>query len=213
MTTTTRTDDLTRRLFEWCDGQPWTRGRGRLLAAPVVELAAGEPVDPERIAARAGVPVAEALDFLRSSPAEWDDRGRLVGFGLSLRETRHRFITAGRTLYTWCGPDALAFPVLLGALARIESPCFATGEPITIDVAPDGVRAVAPAGAVVSIFMRAVQLDDLRERLCNEQHFFVSADAAAAWSKQRPGVTVVPVAEAFEPLRRLMEHWTAGEGA
>jgi alkylmercury lyase len=140
------------------------------MTTAIVELAGGEPVDVERIAARARVPEAQALDFLRSSPAEWDERGRLVGFGLTLRETRHRFTTQGRTLYTWCAPDALAFPVLIGAPGLVESMCFATGTPVAVELAADGVRSVEPASAVVSIVPRAVAVGELRERLCHGQH-------------------------------------------
>jgi alkylmercury lyase len=208
-TTNTTTADLARRLREW-DGLGWVSENGRLMAAAIIELAAGEPVDPARLAERAGRPLAEVLDFLHSSPAEWDDRGRLVGFGLTLRPTRHRFTTAGRTLYTWCAPDALAFPVLTGSPALVESTCFATGTPVTVEVARDGVRAVDPATAFVSIVPRDVGVAELRERLCHEQHFFASGEAALTWRQDREDVLLVPVADAFEPLRWMMRRW-AGE--
>jgi alkylmercury lyase len=203
--TTTETD-LTTRLLAWHDELPWVNENASLIAAAIVELADGTPVRPERIAARAGRPAAEAVEFLRGSPAEWDDQGRLVGLGLTLRQTPHRFTTRGRTLYTWCAPDALAFPVLLGANAVIESRCFATGESVRIELRPDGAHHVEPASAVVSIVPRAVALGDFRERLCHEQHFFVSGEAAA-WRHTREDVLIVPVADAFGPLRRLMRRW------
>jgi alkylmercury lyase len=197
-TTNTTNDELTRRLSEW-DGLGWVNENGSLMAAAIVELARGEPVDAARIVERAFRSSAEVLEFLHSSPAEWDDRGRLVGFGLTLRPTRHRFTTGGRTLYTWCAPDALAFPVLTGAPALVESTCFATGAPIRVEVEPDGVRAVEPASAVVSIVPRAVGVDELRERLCHEQHFFASGEAAAAWRQAREDVLV---ALSLTPLNR-----------
>jgi alkylmercury lyase len=206
-TTNTTNDELTRQLLAWNDGLGWVNDNGRVMGAAIIELAGGEPMELERIAARSGLPEAEVREFLRSSPAEWDERGRLVGFGLTLRQTRHRYTTAGRALYTWCAPDALAFPVLTGEPALVESTCFVTGAAIRIEVAPDGVRAVEPAGAVVSIVPRDVGVDELRERVCHEQHFFVSSDAAESWRREREDVIVVPVAEAFEPLRRLMQRW------
>lgn len=211
MTTTntinTTTGDLARRLLEW-DGLGWVNDNGSLMAAAIIELAGGEPVDPARVAERAGRPSAEVLDFLHSSPAEWDDPGRLVGFGLTLRPTRHRFTTGGHTLYTWCAPDALAFPVLTETPAIVESTCFATGAPITVEVEPERVRAVDPPGAVVSIVPRAVGMDELRERLCHEQHFFASGEAAAPWRQAREDALVASVADVFEPLRRMMQRWT-----
>ena len=204
---TTTNSHLTARLLAWHDELAWVSKNASVIAAAIVELADGKPVQAEQIAARAGRPAAEVLEFLRSSPAEWDDQGRLVGFGVTLRQTRHRYMTGARTLYTWCAPDALAFPVLLRAPAVIESPCFATGEPIRIEVGADGVRSVEPPRAVVSIVPHAVGLSEFRERLCHEQHFFAASEAAEAWRHAREDVMVVPVAEAFEPLRRLMQRW------
>lgn len=206
-TTNTTKDELTRRLLAWNDGLGWVNDNAPLMGAAIIELAGGEPVEPERIAARAGLPAAAAHKFLRSSPAEWDERGRLVGFGLTLRQTRHRYTTAGRTLYTWCAPDALAFPVLTEEPALVESTCFVTGAAIRVEVAPDGVRAVEPPGAVVSIVPRDIGVDELRERLCHEQHFFATSEAAESWRQEREDIIVVPVAEAFEPLRQLMQRW------
>lgn len=211
----TTNNELTRRLLAWNDGLGWVNDNARLMGAAIVELAGGEPVEPERIAARAGLPEAEVRAFLLRSPAEWDDGGRLVGFGVTLRETRHRFITGGRTLYTWCAPDALAFPALTGEPAVVESTCFVTGTPIRVEVEPDGVRVVEPVGAVVSIVPRDVALEQLRERLCHEQHFFASSEAAESWRRDRDDVIVTPVPDAFEPLSQLMQRWdpTASEAA
>ena len=200
-------DDLTRRVLAWHDSLPWTAEFGVLLPPVLAELGEGEPVEPARIAARAGMPVDDVLDFLRRSPSEWDSDGRLVGFGLTLRPTRHRFEVDGRTFFAWCAPDTLAFPVLLKVTARVESPCFASGEPIRIELAPDGVRAVEPEGAVVSVVTPKIDLPDLRRRLCHHQHFFRSAEAAADWKAAHPEGLVLSVGDGFELMRRLAEHW------
>jgi alkylmercury lyase len=176
---TTNTDEeLTERLLAWNDGLGWVSGNARLMGAAIIELANGEPVEFEQITSRARLSESDVRDFLRSSLAEWDDRGRLVGLGLTLRETRHRYTTGGRTLYTWCAPDALAFPALIGQPALIESTCSVTGAPIRVEITSDGVRDVDPAGAVVSIVPRDVGIGELRERLCHEQHFFASSAVA-----------------------------------
>jgi alkylmercury lyase len=213
MTTTKPTNEaLTERLLAWNDGLGWVSGNARLMGAAIIELVTGDPVELERIAARAGLPESGVREFLRSSPAEWDDAGRLVGFGLTLRQTRHRYTTSGRTLYTWCAPDALAFPALTGQPALIESTCFVTGAPIRVEIAPDGVRGVDPAGAVVSIVPRDVGVGELRERLCHEQHFFATRAVAETWRPDRDDVILVAVADAYEPLRQLMDRWTPATG-
>lgn len=66
----------------------------------------------------------------------------------------------GRVMYTWCAPDTLELPVVIG-----------------------------------------------KRRACSEQHFFVSAEAAAGWRAQRPGAIVVSVRDGFVRLRALIARW------
>jgi alkylmercury lyase len=205
--TTSTLDLLTRRLLDWFETQSWAAELEGLTPVVLSELALGEPVDPARIAARAGMPASDALGLLRGSPAEWDHDGRLVGFGLTLRPTRHRFEVDGRLLYTWCAPDALGFPAVLGIEAHVESPCLVTGEPIRLDVGPEGVRHVEPAEAVVSIVTPTASLTDFRRALCHEQHFFSSPQAASDWQAAHPEGIVVSVADGFTLARRLFARW------
>ena len=207
--TTPIVDQLMQRVLECCDARSWATQFGMLTTAILGELAGGEPVEPERIAARAGVPVAEVLDLLRASPAEWDPDGRLVGLGLTLRPTPHRLEIHGRQLYTWCAPDTLAFPVLLDLPARVESSCFATGEPIRIELEREGLRRVEPESAVVSVVTPAVGIADFRRHLCDNQHFFASPSAAATWKAEHPEATIVSVPDGFTLARRLVAGWTS----
>ncbi|MGH2891716.1 MAG: organomercurial lyase MerB [Solirubrobacteraceae bacterium] len=194
-------------MIEWADGFDWLPDAGRIAAVAITELALGDPVELARIAAVAGLPLSEAAELLHASPAEFDEPGQLIGFGLTLRPTLHQFHVDGRDLYTWCAPDALVFPVLLGRPARVQSPCFTTGTIVSVEVAPDGVSAVDPAGAVISIVSPKIELSDFRQRLCGEQHFFSSAHAAAGWLAERPDATVVPVGDAFSLTRSVAAQW------
>ncbi|MGH2874299.1 MAG: organomercurial lyase MerB [Solirubrobacteraceae bacterium] len=191
------------RMVEWAQGFEWGADDGRIAGVAISELALGEPVELARIAAGAGLTLSEVGELLRGSPAEFDEAGRLIGFGLTLSPTAHRFHIDGRDLYTWCAPDALVFPVLLGRTALVQSPCFTTGATVSVEVTPDGVSAVDPPGAVVSIVSPKIELSDFRERLCDEQHFFSSTRAAAGWLAKRRGATVVPVVDAFSLTRSL----------
>ena len=80
---------------------------------PMIRLVAqGRPVALDRIAAASGVPVEEVESWLRAQPGtDWDDEGRLLGFGLTQRPTPHRYIVDGRVLYTFCAGDTLIFTV------------------------------------------------------------------------------------------------------
>ena len=204
---TSNLEHLTQRLLDWYETQYWAAELEALTPLVLSELARGEPVDVARIAPRTGMTASDVLSLLRGSPAEWDHDGRLVGFGLTLRPTRHRFEVDGRVLYTWCAPDALAFPAVLGIEAHVESPCFATGEPIRVHVDPEGVRSVEPAEAVMSIVTPAANLSDFRRALCREQHFFSSPRAASQWQAAHPDGIVASVADAFTLTRRLFAGW------
>lgn len=185
--------ELARRLLPGDAGEE----AAQLFRVILCELATGSPVSRERLAELLGWPankVSAALE--RASGVEYDGAGHIVGYGLTLRQTPHAFEVDGRRLYTWCALDALMFPSLIGKAAQVFSSCAGTGAPIRLTVAPDGVRDLDPAGAMVSL----VQPDasrDIRNSFCCHVHFFASASAAQSWAGSRKHVTVVSVEEAF----------------
>ncbi len=168
-------------------------------------LARGKPASPEEIAAASGKSPEEVRAALDRFPsAEWDEQGRVVGLGLTLRLTPHRLELEGRTLFAWCALDALLFPVLLGRPASIESPCRGTGDPVHIEVTPAGIKTVEPPSAVVSIVV-ARDLANFRRVSCNNTHFFSSPEAASRWLEKHPEATILPVEDAFRLGRLLAE--------
>jgi alkylmercury lyase len=172
--------------------------------APLLRLLArGEPVTVADLAAAAGRPEADVQQALAARPdTEFDEQGRIVGYGLTLRPTPHRFEVDGRTLYTWCALDTLIFPALLGRTARITSPCHATGTPVRVTAGPGGVAGVDPALAVVSV-VTPQHAAAVREAFCNQVHFFASRQAAGPWLAAHPGGSVVTVADAYRLGRPL----------
>ncbi len=161
-------------------------------------LAEGEPVSIGALAAAAGMPLDDVKQRLAAVPdTEYDEQGRIVGHGLTLRPTRHRFTVAGEELYTWCALDTLIFPAILGASASIESTSPVSGEPIRARVTPTGATSVEPATAVVSL-VNPENLASIRSSFCNEVHYFTSGEDAAPWLAEHPGAEIVPVAEAHQ---------------
>ncbi|GEM88679.1 organomercurial lyase MerB [Oceanithermus desulfurans] len=188
------------RLFS--DG-PQAEVFSRLLPHAVVRLAAGRPVTPVELAAATGRTAAEVGRLLQQLPGvEMDDAGNLVGMGLTLRPTPHRFEVEGRSLYTWCAFDALLFPVILGKTVRVRSPCPGTGAPVRARVSPAGLEELDPPEAVVSLRVPDT-FENLRGSFCGFVHFFRSAAAAADWLRSRPDAVVLSVDEAFALGRRL----------
>jgi alkylmercury lyase len=169
-------------------------------------LARGRPVDLAELAAESGQPAPDLERILREQAGtEWDDEGRLVGFGLSLRATAHRYLVGGHTLYTWCASDTLFFTVILGTDAVAESTCPATGKPIRLEITPVAVTSVSPPGAVVSQRHRSDLVANLRADVCDHGLFFASAAAASDWVAAHPDGEILSVTDAFDKCRTACE--------
>jgi alkylmercury lyase len=162
-------------------------------------LARGRPVTVDEL----GVDAAELDSAPAGKDIEYDDQHRIVGWGLTLIPTPHRFVVAGRLLYTWCAADTLLFPAVIGGRAQIESVCPTTDTVIRLTVDPQtGVADLTPASAVISIPESAGwDAPRIRTDCCNPGRFFANAEAAAGWLTQHPTGTVLPVADAYPRLR------------
>ena len=160
-------------------------------------LAEGEPVDIAELAAATGRPAEDVRQALAAVPdTEYDEDGRIVNQGLTLRATRHRFSVDGVQLYTWCALDTLLFPALLDKTALVESVSPTSGTPVRVRVGADEVTHVEPATAVVSL-VNPADMSSVRSAFCNQVHFFASADDARPWLDNHPGGEVLSVADAY----------------
>ncbi len=164
-------------------------------------LAKGEPVAVETLADI----VQLASDDIETILDQWygvfrDDEKRITGFwGLALSETRYRFEVGGRTLHTWCAWDSLFIPEILQKSARVESTCPVTGDKIRLTVTPEGVHAVDPPGAVMSVVLpeRAKIEENVVRNFCHYVHFFSSAEAGSQWVSENDGTFIASMQEAF----------------
>ena len=169
-------------------------------------LSRGEPITIAELAAVAG----QASDVVQSMVAGWNDteydrQGRILGWGLTLRPTPHRFKVDCKQLYTWCALDTLFFPAVIGRPARVKSPCAGTGTPIRLTVDPAaGVNALEPSTAVVSI-VTPEHMSSVRTAFCNPGRFYAAADAARDWQCKHPGMEVLSVVDAYRASRPLSE--------
>jgi alkylmercury lyase len=183
-----------------------------LLPHAVRLLCDGQPVTIEALAAAAGASVEDVeAALVAQTSAERDERGRLVGFGLTLRPTAHRFTVGSRRLFAWCASDTLMLPVILGRPAVVDSTCRKTGRPIQIELTPDSVERVEPAGSVVSAIRPAGHVGNLRANTCNHGHFFSSLAATAEWTGAHPDGHIHAVDEAFALDRQVITQlgWAA----
>jgi alkylmercury lyase len=169
-------------------------------------IAKGTPVSLRELAETASLPVGDVERMLRGQPGtDWNEDGQLVGFGLTLRPTAHRYTVNGRVLYTFCATDALLFTHILGEPAVAESTCPFTSTPVRIELSPSAVVSISPASTVVSQLFNPSLLGDLRHNVCDHGYFFASMDAATGWVGEHPDGRVLAVADAFEQSRLDVE--------
>lgn len=179
---------------------PDTSGLDTDLFIPLLRLlAGGDPVGVDQLAAASGRTVQEVRRGLQAAAdTEYDDQGRIVGQGLTLRPTVHRFTIAGQELYTWCALDTLLFPILLGRPARVESRCPDSGQTIRLTIDPTArVTSLEPATAVVSLITPETGAS-IRPGFCNQVHYFASPEDAAGWTSRFPHSTLLAVTDAYQ---------------
>jgi alkylmercury lyase len=176
----------------------------RRLVQPLIRLLAdGRPVALAELADRTGLARERVEDALGGFPdVEWDDDGRIVGMGLTLRPTDHRMRIGEQSLYAWCAMDTLVFAAILGRPVTIESRDPVTGAEVRIEADGRQVRSIKPHSAVVSWWVGPAG-EAIRARLCNHGHFFASAESAAGWLAKRRGATLLSVDEAYGAGARL----------
>lgn len=203
MTGNTLAAQLSEKLFGTSDSSaPGTKAH--LTRVAVQLLAEGEPITCAQLAAASGLTEVDLQHTSGGQDIEYDEQGRIIGCGLTSNPTPHKFIVDGRRFYTWCAPDTLIFPALIGRIAKIESLCPTIGTIIRLTVDPDaGITALKPSTAVVSIVDPGqVDPDAVRATVCNPQHFFASAEAARDWQSRHPGMSVLPVGAAYTLIMR-----------
>lgn len=182
---------------------PFDEQEQRIVSATFRALADGEPVRPDQVARTIGAPPDDVRDaLLRWGSLVHFDRERRVTalIGLDLSPSAHRFEVNGRTLHTWCAWDTLFLPRVLGRAARVESTCPVTGRPVRLLSAPDGVRELDPATAMVSFIapVRAQVERDVISSFCCHVHFLSSADAAEQWLARHDASLILTVEEAWQ---------------
>ena len=184
-----------------------------MLPVVVQLLAEGRAIPIERLADQLGQSENAIRARLAKNPSiEWDDWGNIIGFGMTLRPTAHRFEFDGRTVYGWCATDAILFPILLHRPGVVRSTCPTTGRAIQIAITPQDLVRVDPPAAVVSLVRPGGKVTDTRCECCQRGHFFSSPEAAAGWLRENPDGWLHTVAEEFQVDLQIVSalRWGAG---
>lgn len=182
----------------------------RFVPETVRLLACGRPVSPHRIAIALHMSRDEVTSILSLIGAELNQEGDVVGMGLRLNPTPHRFQVGGNTLFTWCATDALIFPAMLKQTALVVSPDPVTGAKIRLTVTPEGVEKVEPSSAVVSAITGIDPRDvigDFQGTMCAYGHFFTSPETASKYISEHPGTIILSVEDALQSARLVTKRF------
>jgi alkylmercury lyase len=169
------------------------------LCLPILhQVTRGKPFEKAALAASLQVSREEVEQRLLHLPdTEFDHQGNILGWGVTLVPTRHRFQIHGHSLYTWCAFDTVLFPPSLEAEAQIHSTCPVTGHPITFVATPSGtIKDLTPASSVMSLTIPAERSECVRATFCEHSLLFWSQQAASIWLADHPGALLLSLEEA-----------------
>jgi alkylmercury lyase len=169
------------------------------LCLPILhQVTRGKPIKKVTLAASLGVGQEEIEQRLLHLPdTEFDSQGNILGWGVTLVPTRHRFQIYGQSLFTWCAFDTVLFPPSLLAEAQVHSTCQVTGHPITFVATPSGVvKDLAPASSVMSLIIPAARSECVRATFCEYSLFFESRQVASTWLIAHPEAVLLSIEEA-----------------
>lgn len=204
------TDDGLVSDFTVLGNNPGAAALMRLSRPTIRMLAEGRAVSVDEIGAASDMSTQEVRSLLLQLPdVEWDDAGHVVALGLTPRPTDHVMDFDGRTMYAWCALDTLMFGALLERPLVIRSRAPGTSDRVRVEIDTDRLVDVQPSAAVMS-WVGETNADDfytLRATFCHHIHFFPSAESAGDWLAVHPGGAILPLAEAYESSRRLVEQF------
>ncbi len=175
------------------------RGAQEDLCCPIVQqVTYGKPVTSAAVQASLQVSQNELEQRLTQFPdIEFDRVGNIVGLGVTLVPTSHRFQIGGKLLYTWCAFDTVLFPPSLYVEAQVQSTCPVTGQPITFVATPEGIiKDLFQASSVMSLIMPAERRDCTRATFCQQSLLFQSEQAASTFLADHPEAILLSVEEA-----------------
>jgi alkylmercury lyase len=172
-------------------------------------LTKGQPVPREILAKTLNSSNEVINNILKQwSGVSYDNNSRIIGYwGLALPPMLHRFTVNGQTLYIWCAWDSLFIPEIIKKTARVESTCPMTGDKIRLTVAPEGIKELDPASAIMSFMTpNAAKIrENVILNFCHYVHFFSSAEAGSKWTSDNEGTLILSIDEAYYLGRKKNE--------
>jgi alkylmercury lyase len=169
------------------------------LCIPILhQVSRGKPLSKAALSTSLQISQDELEQRLARLPdTEYDLQGNIVGWGVTLVPTRHRFQMDGKALFTWCAFDTVLFPPSLGQRAQVHSTCPITGHSITFIATPEGViKDLIPTRSVMSLIIPTQRRECVRATFCEHSLFFHSEQAASSYLASHPEAMLLSIEEA-----------------
>ena len=169
------------------------------LCLPILhQVTRGKPLSKTALATSLQISQDELEQRLTHLPdTEFDQEGNIVGWGVTLVPTRHRFQIDGLALFTWCAFDTVLFPPSLKQTAQVSSTCPITGQSITFVATPAGVvKDLTPTYSVMSLIIPTMRDECVRATFCEHSLFFHSEQAASSYLASHPEAVLLSIEEA-----------------
>lgn len=194
------------------------------LCLPILyQVARGKPVEQATLARSLQLTQHELEHQLSRLPdTEYDQHGKIVGWGVTQIPTRHRFQIDGKPLWTWCAFDTFLFAPYLQAEAQVQSTCPTSNQLVSFVISTDGeVAQLRPETAVISLILPTSRRDCTRDTFCEQSLFFSSEQAASPFLKGHLEAILLSVEEAAYVgkqvaqirLQRTIDRASCAEGA
>ena len=176
------------------------------LCLPILhQVTRGKPIKMAALAVSLQMSQEDVEQRLSHLPdTEYDSQGNILGWGVTLVPTRHRFQIHGQSLYTWCAFDTVLFPPSLQAEVQVQSTCPVTGHPITFVATPEGmIKNLTPASSVMSLIIPAERSECVRATFCEQSLFFESEQVASTWLTAHPDAVLLSIEEAASVAKKV----------
>ncbi len=173
-------------------------------------LAKGKPVELETLSQHSGVTLSTIVDAVDHWPGVFqNDDGAVIGFwGLAIGPvSTHQLVVEDKTLYAWCAWDTLFIPALIEKTCRVISTCKQSGDPIRLEVSPNGVEFASPNTVHLSFVLpdAANFKKDIVTNFCHLVHFFRDQAAADTWSQDQEGGFVLDLKDSAAAARHKIQ--------
>lgn len=191
--------------------KPLAHNRETLNHTIPAHLAQGKPLEKTALALALHLSPEELEQQLARLPdLEVDAQNRIVGWGVTLVPTRHRFQIQGHDLFAWCAFDTVLYPPQLGAEAQISSICPVTGRTISFAATPDGrIKNLSQEACVLSLLIPTEQRNCGRAGFCEPSLFFWDEHAAASFLATHPETILLSIEEAAYAGKHIAQHRTS----